>query len=130
MARILVVEDEAMLLMLASIALEDHGYEVLSAANGRKGLELARSEHFDAIVTDFMMPEMDGIAMLSALREEGHKVPAIVTTAIPRNQLPRNGEGLFDLYMAKPYNEDLLADSIRKMLGLAAPDEPPSTPAL
>ena len=121
MARILVVEDEAMLLMLAAIALEDHGHEVLSAANGRKGLELARREHVDAIVTDFMMPEMDGIAMLSTLREEGHKVPAIVTTAIPRNQLPRNGEGLFEVYMAKPYNEDILAESIREMLALRAP---------
>ncbi|ORE98357.1 response regulator [Aurantimonas sp. 22II-16-19i] len=116
MARILVVEDEAMLLMLASIVLEDHGFEVLSAANGRKGLELARREHVDVIVTDFMMPEMDGIAMLSALREEGHSAPAIMTTAIPRSQLPRGDEALFDLYMPKPYNEEILAQSIGEML--------------
>ncbi|MBO0902789.1 response regulator transcription factor [Jiella sonneratiae] len=116
MARILVVEDEAMLLMLASIALEDHGYEVLTAANGRKGLEIVRHERIDVIVTDFMMPEMDGIAMLTALRAEGCPIPAIMTTAIPRNQLPTAGQGLFDLYVGKPYNEDLLAGSIGEML--------------
>ncbi|MBP0614803.1 response regulator transcription factor [Jiella mangrovi] len=121
MARILVVEDEAMLLMLASIVLEDHGYEVLGAANGRKGLELARREKVDVIVTDFMMPEMDGIAMLSALREEGHAAPAIVTTAIPKNQLPHKSEELFELYMPKPYNEEILARSIGEMLERGLP---------
>ena len=116
MARILVVEDEAMLLMLASIVLEDHGYEVLTAANGRKGLELARSEKIDLIVTDFMMPEMDGIEMLLAIREDGLDAPAIMTTAIPENQLPRRSVALFDLYVPKPYNEEILAQSIVQIL--------------
>ncbi|MBO0663458.1 response regulator [Jiella sp. MQZ9-1] len=118
MPRILVVEDEAMLLMLASIALEDYGYEVLTAANGMKGLEVARSQHIDLIVTDFMMPEMDGIAMLDALRSEGNISPAIVTTAIPESQLPQAGDELFNLYISKPYNEDVLAQSIDDMLSL------------
>lgn len=117
MARILVVEDEAMLLMLASIVLEDRGFEVLSAPNGLKGLEVARREAIDIIVTDFMMPELDGITMLSMLREEGYAAPAIVTTAIPQNQLPRRGQALYHLYVPKPYNEEILAESVGEMLG-------------
>ncbi|MCQ0988321.1 response regulator transcription factor [Jiella marina] len=121
MARILLVEDEAVILMLASLALEDYGHEVVMAADGREGLAKARAEAIDVIITDFMMPEMDGIAMLTALRAEGNEAPAIVTTAIPQGQLPCRTNAPFDAYVPKPYNEDTLADSIARLLKRSPP---------
>ena len=116
MARVLLVEDEAMLLLFASMTLEDDGHEVLTASNGRRGLERARAEKIDVIVTDFMMPEMDGLAMLAALRAEGRDVPAIMVTAIPRDQLPITDGPPFDDYMGKPYDETVLAARIRALV--------------
>ena len=116
MARVLLVEDEAMLLLFASMTLEDDGHDVRTAPNGLRGLEFARAEEFDVIVTDFMMPEMDGIAMLSALRAEGRDLPAIMVTAIPRGQLPIEGHPPFDDYISKPYDEGELAARIRTLV--------------
>ena len=116
MARVLLVEDEAMLLLFASMTLEDDGHEVRTASNGRRGLERARAEKIDVIVTDFMMPEMDGLAMLAALRAEGRDVPAIMVTAIPRDQLPIMDGPPFDDYMGKPYDETALAERIRALV--------------
>lgn len=116
MARVLIVEDEAMLLMIASITLEDEGHEVVTASNGRKGLEYARKGPVDLIVTDFMMPDVDGIEMLRTLREEGFDRPAIVTSAIPERQLPHGAEGLFGRFIPKPYMEDDLARTVLSVL--------------
>ena len=104
-----------MVLLFASMTLEDEGYEVIEATNGRKGLEAARNGRVDVIVTDFMMPDMDGMAMLRALREEGPLVPVIVASAVPRAQL--NATDLpIACYLRKPYDEEALASAVRAAL--------------
>lgn len=114
--RLLVVEDEATLALLTSMTLEDEGFEVVVAPDGQKGLEAARAQAPDLIITDFMMPRMDGLEMLRTLRGEGFDAPVVLTSAVPQQQLPIDGEKPFEAYLAKPYHEGELAKLIRRML--------------
>ena len=68
-ARILLVEDNVEILDLMAMHLRDT-YVVFTAEDGQEGLEMAQRERPDLIVTDFMMPKMDGLSMLKALRAE------------------------------------------------------------
>ena len=79
--RILVVDDERPMQRILEILLRKLGHEVLCAGNGREALALARRQPVDLVLTDLRMPEMDGLALLEALRAEGQDVPVILITA-------------------------------------------------
>ncbi len=101
--KILVVEDDATLLETIAYNLAQEGYVVLTAADGIKGLEIARAEKPDLVVLDLMLPQLDGLTVCRALRHE-MKIPIIILTA-------RSGEvdrivGLdsgADDYIVKPF---------------------------
>jgi len=76
MKRILVIEDQPQMRRNLVTVLEMEGYQPIAAENGRSGLEAARREKPDLVLCDVMMPEMDGHALLAALRSD----PAFVTT--------------------------------------------------
>jgi two-component system KDP operon response regulator KdpE len=78
MARILVVEDEEAVRSLLRLALEAAGYEVMEAANGMEGLAIYHQTTIGLVITDLEMPEMDGAAMIAALRCEQAQLPVIV----------------------------------------------------
>ncbi len=81
--KILVVEDETLINKVYAEELRDHGFTVLSATNGQDGLELALKEKPDIILLDILMPVMDGLTMMSQLREVnayGKNVPVIFLT--------------------------------------------------
>ena len=82
MKKILVVEDELAYLKLLNSQLTEKGYTVIEAINGKKGLEMAKSENPDLILLDIRMPVMDGMAMLKELRKEeaGKKTKVIMLT--------------------------------------------------
>jgi DNA-binding response OmpR family regulator len=67
MATILVIDDQAPIRALLRVALEGAGHEVLEASNGRLGLELYREKSADLVITDIVMPEMDGLEMILEL---------------------------------------------------------------
>jgi CheY-like chemotaxis protein len=81
MPRILVVDDSLFARMNICDILKDAGYECLQAQNGREGLEMVASVGPDCILSDLLMPELDGIGMMTALREQGISVPVIVLSA-------------------------------------------------
>jgi two-component system response regulator (stage 0 sporulation protein F) len=70
MATILIIDDEEIIRVLLRSALEEVGYEVTEAANGREGLELYRRRPADLVITDIIMPELDGLDMLLELTRE------------------------------------------------------------
>jgi DNA-binding NtrC family response regulator len=80
-ARILVVDDEATIRDMLRAMLEDEGYEVESAADGRAGLERLRAEPFDIVITDLRMQGMDGIELLRRGREAAPETLFVVVTA-------------------------------------------------
>lgn len=80
MKRILIIEDEKPLARALELKLTHAGFETKNAANGEEGLALLKQESFDLILTDLMMPKVDGFAVLTALRERGNATPVIVLT--------------------------------------------------
>ena len=76
MFKILVVEDDKELLSLFKHVLIKNGYDAVGAGNGQEALKLLDSEYFDMIISDIMMPVMDGYELVRALRESGNSYPA------------------------------------------------------
>lgn len=77
MARILVIDDEKPICTLLRIALESEGHEVMEAQDGRTGLELYRQKPVDLIITDVLMPEMNGLDTIIELIQEVLNVKVI-----------------------------------------------------
>lgn len=70
-----------MLAEILSDTLTDRGFEVALAYNGEQAMQMARADHFDVIVTDVMMPRLDGFSLTRRLRSEGRNVPVLFLTA-------------------------------------------------
>jgi DNA-binding response OmpR family regulator len=83
MAKILVIDDEEYLRKVVRLILEEDGYEVLEAGNGRSGLELYRQYKADLIITDLAMPEMDGLEFISEVTRHFSNVRIIAMTGVP-----------------------------------------------
>jgi DNA-binding response OmpR family regulator len=114
---VLVVEDDASITLGLRINLEAEGYQVLSAEDGEKGLEIARRDRPDLLILDVMLPKMNGFQVLQAIRREGLMMPIIVLSA-------RTGEidkvtglelGAED-YVAKPFSLAELLARVRAAL--------------
>ena len=81
MPRILVVDDDESELMLVRLELEDEGYDVITAKNGREAIELVKKGGIDLVVLDIQMPDIDGIEALSKILTIDKKVPIVLHTA-------------------------------------------------
>jgi two-component system chemotaxis response regulator CheY len=117
-ATILVAEDEWVIAVTYELALGEAGHEVVAAADGREALARAAERRFDLVVTDYMMPRLDGLAFLRALRQlPGYEaVPAILATAIPGANLPQAEAGLYDRVLAKPLRDAALVGAVDELL--------------
>ncbi len=102
MLRILLVEDEPDIAFVATVALEDAGYHVTLASDGKEGLDLALQDQPELVLTDFMMPRMTGLEMIARLRDAGFTHPIVLTTSVPEASLPSHRVP-YDSYLAKPY---------------------------
>jgi DNA-binding response OmpR family regulator len=103
--RLLLIEDETPLRTAIRDALVDEGWRVLTAVDGREGMEMALSENPDLIVLDVMLPKLDGLSLCRQLRELGHAVPVLMLTA--RGMVEDRVEGLdagADDYLVKPFS--------------------------
>src|SRR5262249_9141265 len=113
MKKILLIEDHAHMRENLQIMLEMEGFDVIWAADGRRGLELARGAAPDLILCDVMMPELDGYGVLQALRSDPATatIPLIFLTAKGEKLDQRTGMNLgADDYLVKPVaREDVLA---------------------
>ena len=105
MNRILIVEDDVELRQLFARVLEKNGYQVVTAEDGAEALRILGLGYVDLIISDIMMPVMDGNALVRALREDGVKTPVLMITA--KSTLDDMREGFLsgtDDYMVKPVN--------------------------
>ena len=128
MKKILVVDDEALLVKGIRFNLQNDGYEVITGSDGVEAVELAQSQKPDLIVLDVMMPRMDGLTACSKIREFSD-VPIILLTAktTDMDKLLGFDQGADD-YLTKPFNILELKARIRALLrrsGISAPKEAP-----
>ncbi len=118
--RILVIEDEPDLLRSLSRALRDEGYAVDGAADGEEGLFKALGPGYDAIILDWMLPHLDGPAVLARLREK-QATPVLMLTARdhPRDRVRGLNEGADD-YLVKPFDLQELLARVRALIRRSA----------
>ncbi|HVO32913.1 MAG TPA: response regulator [Elusimicrobiota bacterium] len=106
---VLVIDDEAGLRDMLQFGLTDRGYRVVVAASGEEGLEKARHEKFDLVVTDIMMTGLDGVAVLKGIKEIQPQAEVIMATgyATLETAVESMKQGAYD-YISKPYGLDQL----------------------
>src|SRR3954464_15100165 len=117
MTAVLLIDDDASLLDALSLAFEDAGYEVLTAADGQRGLEVVSTKKPDAVISDVNMPGLDGFSLCRKLREEGDGVPLVLLTS--RDNEIDEALGLelgADDYVAKPFSVRVLLARITALL--------------
>lgn len=114
-ARVLVVEDDPIMLRVIEGIISPRVGRVFLASDGREGLALWHAEHPDVIVTDIAMPTMDGLAMSAEIRALDHHAEIIILSASNEIQdIVRAMEIGVDRYVLKPVDAKLLLDAIRK----------------
>ncbi|WP_405179411.1 response regulator transcription factor [Nocardia sp. NBC_01377] len=124
-ARVLVVDDEPMIVELLSVSLRYQGFEVDTAADGAQALDKARGFRPQALIVDVMMPGMDGFGLLRRLRADGVDAPVLFLTA--RDEVQDKVAGLTlgaDDYITKPFSLEEVVARLRVVLrraGHAAP---------
>ena len=119
MAKILIVDDEAIFVKIAQVRLEVDGYEVITANDGLEGLITAKREKPDLIILDILMPEMDGHAMLKEVRKNKKikDIPIIMCSSeavlniAEDNLMPKA-----DAYIAKPFDPTVFLAKIEELL--------------
>jgi DNA-binding response OmpR family regulator len=108
-AKVLLVDDEPDIVVMLQMAFEDEGHEVVTAGDGRSGLERLAEERPDVVVLDMMMPVMDGLGVLEAKQADGDLTPVIVVSA---KSDPRDSRRALELgaveYVVKPFDLDRL----------------------
>jgi DNA-binding response OmpR family regulator len=142
MARVLVLEDDGALGIIMRSALEDGGHEVMVAADGRIGLRVFGASKFDVVITDMLMPDMDGIEIVRTLRAYRSAVKIVAISgggALDHGDLLGTARRLgADATLAKPFAPHALRDLVAAVLarpagadgetaqdaGTSAPDAP------
>jgi CheY-like chemotaxis protein len=109
---ILIVDDEFGLAEMLREMLCEYGYDVTLAINGRLALEIVREGGVDLVLTDMMMPVMDGAELAIAMRNDDQyrQTPIIMMTSLPTAIPPNNG--LFDAILRKPFTPDRLLETM------------------
>lgn len=117
MKKILLVEDEAPVVSFIKKGLSEEGFEVTVAFDGKTGLKLALENSFDLIILDIMLPEMNGLEVCKAIREENTNVPILFLTALgtPENIVLGLENGADD-YLVKPFKFIELVARIKNLI--------------
>ena len=114
---ILVVDDEPNSLFVTSQILKDQAYNVITAENAKKALDILEHEHVDILISDIIMPEIDGYQLAAMVKE---KYPAIKIQLASGFADNRNAgmvdENLQKSLLHKPFNSQILLQRIRELL--------------
>ena len=116
--KVLLVEDETTLSMIITDTLQDEGFDIVAAMDGREGLAAFHKQKPDIVVTDVMMPHMDGFELVSNIRQTDKTIPILMLTARSAVKDVINGfeTGAND-YLKKPFNMQELIIRIKALAG-------------
>lgn len=126
MKTVLVVEDEFGVADLIATALEDEGFRVLKAAHGAQGLDRLADERPDLIISDYMMPIMDGPRFAAKLRDspEYSSIPIVMMSAMPEGSVRQRFAG-YAAFVQKPFRLTEIIDAVTRLLEPDPPARPP-----
>ena len=117
MHKILIAEDDPELCLLFTHVLERNGYSVTGVADGAEALAAIDSDYYDLIISDIMMPNMDGYAFVRQLRNNGSNIPVLMITAKDAFDDMRTGfQAGGDDYMVKPVNVNEMVLRVQALL--------------
>lgn len=124
MAHILVIDDDDAVLSLFGQFLESAGYSVMLAPDGGEGMRLMKQRNPDLIITDIMMPEMDGLELLMKIRKHHPGIPVIAISGGMKTQpasfLPQAKKFGAQHVFIKPVGLSDLLEAVQKLLGESA----------
>ena len=119
MAKIIAVDDQADIVRLVQINLQRKGHQVLTAQDGEEALNKIREELPDLVISDVMMPKLDGIALLRELRAEDmtRQIPFIMLTVRAQDgDIWEGYQSGADAYLTKPFKPDELLETVERVL--------------
>ena len=118
MATILIVDDEYVIADILGYALEDEGYMVVKAGHGRKGLEILERDRPSLVITDFMMPLMDGMEFARSIRQHPNfgNTPILLMSGA-QGKLGRDKPELFSAVFDKPFDIEQVIAKVQDLLG-------------
>jgi DNA-binding response OmpR family regulator len=119
--RILVVDDDPVILQLLRVNFELEGYEVLTAQDGDTGLSTAREQHPDLVLLDVMMPGLTGLEVAGILRAEADHPPVMLLSAKAQSADVTAGLDVADDYVTKPFDPFELLERVAVLLARRAP---------
>ena len=116
--KVLVVDDDPVIVRLLRVNFEMEGYEVATAGDGEEGMAVARTERPDVIVSDIMMPKLDGLAFAAALKADPAlaRIPIILLSAKAQHADVDAGLEIADDYVTKPFDPLELLDRVAALL--------------
>ena len=115
--KILVAEDEPMLLKTIELKLKKEGYEVIATADGRDAIAKIKETEPDMVLTDIMMPYASGLEIVSIVKQGGKKVPVIILSAMEQEKVVMEAFELgADDYITKPFSLNELAMRVKRLM--------------
>ncbi|HSU05962.1 MAG TPA: response regulator [Acetobacteraceae bacterium] len=117
MPTVLIVDDEISILEVLEDVLLDAGFVVVTAMNGREGLERLNETMPDLVLLDLMMPVMDGPGMLRGMATNPayRDIPVVMMSSLPRESVAAASDG-FAAFLRKPFRIEVLVQTIRRVL--------------
>lgn len=117
--RLLVVDDDEAIRTFLGHLLESEGYEVELAENGSVALEKIAAQPFDLVITDIAMPEKDGIETIISVRDSNPSTKIIAISGVEKNERLLEIAQMYkaDASLKKPFDNDVLLETIKKVLG-------------
>ena len=116
--RIFIIDDDLGLQTVLSMALKDAGFDVVVASDGEQGLARLPTVHPDLVISDVMMPNLDGVQVFEAIKEglRAEGIPIIIITALNRKAWFADLEAEGAVILQKPFDVDHLIDMINLLL--------------
>jgi DNA-binding response OmpR family regulator len=118
---VLLIEDESKVVDFISKGLEEEGYAVAAAYDGKQGLDLLKVHKYDLVLLDLMLPEVDGLKVLRSMRARGINTPVLIITAKnSKEDVVRGLDTGSDDYLTKPFSFEELLARMRALLRRSA----------
>ena len=124
---VLVIDDDPVILQLLQVNFELEGFNVIVASDGEEGLEMARRHHPDVVISDIMMPKVDGLEVLSELKADAatEDLPVILLSAkAQRSEIQQGLDMGADDYITKPFDPLRLIERLNAVVGKSAKPGP------